>query len=274
MLPLLCPWRCGKARHCRGGPSSGPDTGSGLVPLVAASVDTRQPTNGPGPWLAPHRAQKGALMATRIHADAEVPPPAVIVAGGVVQITVLVDSDPEVVRIVSEADDPEGTVHALLRIGAQAARIASTDLDTELVERRFASMVNGFDVTVSKAVAGITGATEQLLDEDSGSLPKVIAGMRQELEVLLGETFNADSKTSVIAKVELAVTDVVQQIVAHVRSTLSLDQPDSPLARTKRELTDVVRQEVGAVAKEMRDVGLALATKAAAAAVADKLTAK
>jgi hypothetical protein len=165
-------------------------------------------------------------------------------------------------------------VHALLRIGAQAARIASTDLDTELVERRFASMVNGFDVTVSKAVAGITGATEQLLDEDSGSLPKVIAGMRQELEVLLGETFNADSKTSVIAKVELAVTDVVQQIVAQVRSTLSLDQPDSPLARTKRELTDVVRHEVGAVAKEMRDVSLTLATKAAAAVVADKLTAK
>jgi hypothetical protein len=192
----------------------------------------------------------------------------------VVQITNFVDSDPEVVRITGEADDAEAAAHALLRIGAQAARIASTDLDTEVVERRFAGMVHGFDATVSKAVAGITGAAEQFFDEDSGTLPRVIAGMTRDLEVLLGDTFNADSKTSVIAKVEQAMTEAAHQVVAQVRSTFNLDQPDSPLARTKRELAEVVRNEVGAVAKEVRDVGLALAAKAAVAEVGGRLTAK
>lgn len=213
-------------------------------------------------------------MAARIHPAVEEPPATVVVAGGVVQILKLVDSDPEVVRIVGEAEGAEAAVHALLRIGAHAARIASTDLDTELVERRFTGMVHGFDATVSKAVAGITGVTEQLLDEESGTLPKVIAGLRSELEGLLGDTFDPDSKTSVIAKVELAMTEVAQQLVAQVRTTLSLDSPDSPLARTRAELTEVVRHEVGALAKEVREVSLALATRSATAAVVDKLTAK
>lgn len=188
--------------------------------------------------------------------------------------TDFVESDPDVVRVIGDADDQEAAAHALLRIGGQAARIASTDLDTELVERRFAGMAHAFETTVAKAASGIADATERLLDEETGSLPKVIAGVKDDLGTLLGDTFDSDSKTSVIAKIEQILNEGAQQLGANVRATFNLDQPDSPLSRTKRDLVEVVKDEVGVVVREVRDIAVAIAAKSAAADLADKLTAK
>lgn len=185
-----------------------------------------------------------------------------------------IESDPDVVRVIGDAEDQEAAAHALLRIGGQAARIASTDLDTELVERRFAGMAQAFETTVAKAASGIADATERLLDEETGSLPKVIAGVKEDLGALLGETFDSDSKSSVIAKIEQILNEGALRLGASVRATFNLDQPESPLSRTKRDLVEVVRDEVGVVVKEVRDIAVAIAAKSAAADVAEKLTTK
>jgi hypothetical protein len=211
-------------------------------------------------------------VATDLHPA--LPEPSVVLSGGIVQFNDFVESDPDVVRVIESADEPEAAAHALLRIGAQAVRIASTDLDTELVERRFGGMAQVFDTTVSRAVSGIAEATGQLLDEETGTLPKVIEGIKVDLEALLGDTFDADSKTSVIAKIERVLTEGAEQLAVKVRATFNLDQPDSPLARTKRELVEVVKDEIGVVVKEVRDIAVAVAGKAAAAEMVDKLTAK
>lgn len=98
--------------------------------------------------------------------------------------------------------------------------------------------------------------------------------LRTELEQLLGDTFDADSKTSVIAKIEAVVTDNANQMARNVKATFDLDEPASPLARTKKELTEVVKGEVAVLAQGVREIAAALAVKEATAAVANKLTAK
>lgn len=200
--------------------------------------------------------------------------PAVIVVDGIVRIVEMTETDPEVVRVVSEAEDPEAAAHILLRIGAQAARVAAVDLSSELVEHRFSVLAGTFDATVSQAVAAISETTEGLLDQETGALPQVMGELRSDLAQILGDTFDPDSKTSAIARIEAAVITSAEQLVRGVRTTFSLDQPDSPLARTKTELVEVVKEEARAVLDEVRCIGQNLATQSAVATVAAKLTSK
>ena len=202
------------------------------------------------------------------------PGPTVFAEGGVVRFVDFVETDPDAVRVMGDAENPEAAAHALLRIGAQAVGIASTDLDTDLVDRRFNVMTTTFGTTLDGMMAELTAATEKLLDEETGTLPTVIGSVTDQLSAILGEAFDADSKSSVIAKIERLLTVGADQIGAKVRATFNLDEPGSPLARTKRELAEVVKGEVGNVQKEVRDIALALAGKAAAAAAADKTTGK
>jgi hypothetical protein len=206
--------------------------------------------------------------------DSITPDPTVVVDGEVAHFVDFVESDPDVVQIIAEADDPEAAAHAMLRIGGQSVRIASTDLDTELVERRVAGMVNNFDKGVESAVNRLSDTANQLLDEETGTFPKVITGLRDYLERLLRDTFDADSKSSVIAKIEDVLTNNTLGLAKTVKSTFDVDEPASPLARTKRELVEVVKDEVGIVVREVRDIATAIATNAAVDSVARKLTSK
>jgi hypothetical protein len=213
-------------------------------------------------------------ITTQIHSANIHPESTVIVDGGVVRFIDFIESDPDVLQIILEAVDPEAAAHSVLGIGAQSVRIASTNLDTELVERRFAGLANAFDKAIEDAVNRLADNANELLDEETGVFPKVITGVRDDLEQLLGETFDADSKSSVIAKIENVQTDSAQRLARTVKSTFDLDEPASPLARTKRELVEVVKDEVGIVVQEVRSIATAMATNAAADTVARKLSTK
>lgn len=202
------------------------------------------------------------------------PDPAVVVEGGVLFIDGFAKSEPEVVEIVAEADDPVAAVHSLLEIGSRSVRFASTSLDGELIERRFTSMADQFARNVETAVTRVTDTTSELLDEETGALPKVIAGVRKELESLLGDTFDEDSKTSVIAKIEAAVVDVNARLFKTVTAKFDLDDPSSPLARTERELREALREEASRLMQEVSLLRESVASGNAAAAVARKLTSK
>jgi hypothetical protein len=179
-----------------------------------------------------------------------------------------------VVQIIMDADDPEGAAHTLLRIGAHSVRIASTDLSTELVERRFTRMADLIDRSVEAAVNRLADTTNHLLDEETGTFPKVVAEVTGELEQLLSDAFDEDSKSSVIAKIENVLTDNAVGLAKTVKSTFDLDEPASPLARTKREVVEVVKDEVGNVMHEVREIATAIATNTATERIASKLTSK
>jgi hypothetical protein len=149
--------------------------------------------------------------------------PSVTIADGAVHIADLVETDPAVVETLTGADDPDSGVHTLLRIGAHSVRLASAELDTQLVERRFDALAGTFDTTVTKAVSSIAEVTGELLDEEHGTLPTTLGHLRTEMSQLLGETFDPDSKSSVIAKMETVLADASDQMARNIRATFSLD---------------------------------------------------
>ncbi|MET0276498.1 MAG: hypothetical protein ABW211_06605 [Acidimicrobiia bacterium] len=171
----------------------------------------------------------------------------VLVADGVVYVRELEEHDDEVARIVGEADDPVAAASSCLRIGARALRAAHVSVDVDVIERSFAELEHRFETRVNTAVDEIARSTAELLDEDDGALTGTLGTFRGELVGLLGDTFDADSKTSVLAKIEDLVLGTMKGLI-----TPEID--DSPIGRLRKELVDTVQREVSDVAEEVRRV--------------------
>jgi hypothetical protein len=127
----------------------------------------------------------------------------------------LVETDPEVLRVVRDAASRDGDVadatRQCLRVGARAVLAANVSVETHIVEKRFDAMTDRFDEQVEAAVTRISDAAESLLDEQDGALPQALAAHRSELDQLLGDTFDPDSKRSVISLFEAVLVDAHQQ---------------------------------------------------------------
>jgi hypothetical protein len=171
----------------------------------------------------------------------------VLVSEGVVYVRELDEADSEVVRVVGEADDPALAVSQCLRVGARALRAAHVSVDVDVIERSFAELESRFETRVTAAVDEIARSTTDLLSEDGGALPAALGTFSNELETLLGDTFDPDSKSSVLASIEALVGSTVKQLIAS-------ESPDSPMGRLKADLVDTVQREVGDVADEVRRV--------------------
>lgn len=171
----------------------------------------------------------------------------VLVADGVVYVRELDESDDEVVRIVAESDDPVAAVSHCLRVGARALRAAHVSVDVDVIERSFGELEARFGARVSDAVDEIARASSGLLDAEDGALTGTLASFHGELEQLLGDTFDADSKSSVLANIE-------QLVLATMKGLITPEIADSPIGRLKAELVDTVQREVGEIAEEVRRV--------------------
>jgi hypothetical protein len=171
----------------------------------------------------------------------------VLVADGVVYVRELDESDDEVVRIVAESDDPVVAVSQCLRVGARALRAAHVSVDVDVIERSFSELDARFEARVSAAVDEIARTSAGLLDEEGGALTGTLASFHTELEQLLGDTFDADSKSSVLATIE-------QLVLGTMKGLITPEIADSPIGRLKAELVETVQREVGDIAEEVRRV--------------------
>ena len=171
----------------------------------------------------------------------------VLVSDGVVYIRELDEADDEVVRLVGAADDPAAVVSQCLRVGARALRAAHVSVDVDVIERSFQELEARFETKVTAAVDEIARTTTDLLDEDTGALTGALGTFRTDLESILGDTFDPDSRSSVLAKIE-------ELVGASVKSLIMSETPDSPMGRLKADLVETVQREVGDVAEEVRRV--------------------
>lgn len=219
---------------------------------------SHQGTRGPAP-IAP--IYRGASHGRNTPPGA----PRLVVLDSEVRFTDFVETDPNVHRVLVDAEDPEDVAHTILRVGAQATLVARTDLEAQVVERRFDEMARAFDASLSSAVSQFTDLSSKLLDEKEGTLPRILVDLRNGLETALEDTFDEDSKSSAIAKIDLALDGVAQRIDRSVRSTLDPDAPDSGLAKTKSEILDTLKEQVRDLRKELHEVSLAVATTKARA---------
>ena len=187
----------------------------------------------------------------------------ITVFDGEVRIDDFVETDPNVFRVLVEADEPEEVVHTILRVGAQAALVAQTDLEAQVVERRFDGMARAFDSSLESAVARITDVSSKLLDEEQGALPRIFADVKTGIAAILEETFDEDSKSSAIAKMDTVLEAAVQRLDHNVRAAFDQDAPDSALAKTKKEILETVKEQARDLRKELQEVALAVAASKA-----------
>jgi hypothetical protein len=200
--------------------------------------------------------------------------PEVTVIDGTLVVHELEERDPEVVGLIDEADDAVEATRQCLRIGVRAVRVARVSVDSDLVEKRFEAMESRLTVKVDEAVAGITGAAHDLLDEDGGALVAALAGHEQQIEEILGATFDPDSKKSVIALVEQVLAEAHEHHTKAIQRLVSADGDDSPLAKIKHEIIAHVKAHLGELRSDIREVSEKIAVAEAVAPIIDLTTGK
>ena len=197
----------------------------------------------------------------------------VYVIDGTLYISDLAESDPAVVRFVCEADDPVEGTQLCLRVGALALTAVNATVDTHIVEKRFDAMSTQFDDCVEQAVGRIAETADALLDGDEGSLSVAFTQHRAQLETLLGDTFDPDSKRSVVAVFEKLFAEAREQQIAAMRKLVSTDD-DAPLAQLVRSIERTVAEGVGDVRKDFQDLAEKVAVREAIAPVIELTTGK
>ena len=128
-------------------------------------------------------------MATKLQLSEPMP---VVVLDGAVHFSDFIETDPRVLSVLVDAENPEAVAHTILQVGAQCILIAQTDLDAQVIERRFEGMVRRVDATFE--------------------------GVVTRIEKLLDETYDEDSKSSAIAKFDGVVEGGVQSLDRGIRS--------------------------------------------------------
>lgn len=192
---------------------------------------------------------------------------AVEVTRDAVVLRFVVEHDPEVRRVVGEAADPLEAAHQCLRVGARAVRAANVSLDAAVVERQFEQLAGRFEQQVAQAVAQIGAVATGLLDDDDGALTTVLARHRAEIESLLGDTFDPESRAGALALIEGVVTEAVAEY-------LNADDENSPLGRATREIRRTVHERVNDVVQQVQGVLERLAATAATAEALERSTHK
>src|SRR5205807_597051 len=149
----------------------------------------------------------------------------------------------DVAESLANADDPAAAVHVRLDLGDKVLRVATTTVDTEVVKSEFEKMTATLTTVTGETIDKITEAAETLLDDESGTLPVALSGFREELEDLLGNVFDEDSKSSVIAKLEDVHRRAAEAQLDQFKRLINPDAPDSPLGAWRRDIVRAVNEK-------------------------------
>lgn len=164
------------------------------------------------------------------------------------------ETDPDVVAHVREAEDVEEAVHRCLAMGARALRLAAATLDTELVEHRFAELTSTLDRSVAELAQRVDDSARGLLDEEDGELASALRTWLADVEQKLGATFDENSKTSALAKLETVLKKAREDQVFAVRRLLDPDNDESPLSAWQRDIVREIKERGQATEKALGEL--------------------
>jgi hypothetical protein len=184
------------------------------------------------------------------------------------------ERDPEVVNLVAAAEDAESAVHRCLQTGARALGLAQVSLDASIVEHAFDGMSQQIGGQLDEAVKQIVGVTDALFDEDDGGVTQSLNGWREDVAKLLGETFDPESKRSVLAKLEGVLDEARERQVEAIRRVVDPDREDSPLGRHRTEIVKVVREGQQSLEKAIQEISEKIAVERAQAELIEKTAGK
>ena len=198
----------------------------------------------------------------------------VTITGSVLRLDGFEERDPEVVNFVAAADDEESAVHRVFQTGARALALAQTTIDANLVQAQFDGMTHQFDGTLGQTVEAVSKLTENLLDEETGELTRALQQFRRQLDDLLGETFDEDSKKSALGKLDRILDEASKRQVDAIKRVVDPDDPESPLGRHRQEIVKAVKDVGESLAKAVTDVSEKIAVTRVQAEMAEKSAGK
>lgn len=176
----------------------------------------------------------------------------IVLHGDAVYIDGFAVTDPDVVAAVREAADPVAVVHERLTLGARVMRLAEARVDGDIIRDEVDRLTERFAGTVTQAVDSIARTSTALLDADDGQLTAALTEFRNEVEKLLGDAFDADSRSSILSRIEAVHAKVGEDQLRMFRRLLNPETEDSPLYTWRTEIIEQVRQQVSGVAAEVR----------------------
>jgi len=185
--------------------------------------------------------------------------PAARIEGDTLVLDGFTERDAQVVQLVGAADDPDGTVHDILVVGTRALVAAQATTDVAVVEKAFGDMTSTFSRGLDSFTTELDEKTRALLDGEDGALPRSFEEFRRELEQLLDGTFDEDSKSSALAKLEGVMRRAAAEQLKAVRGLIDPDNEESPLGRYRTEIVKSVRDETAKVHKAVQELATTLA---------------
>lgn len=171
------------------------------------------------------------------------------------------EADAHVVALAKETENIDMLVHDLLAVGGRAMRAAQTTTDVAIVEKAFDDMTSTFARGLDEFGEDLEKKTTELLDEKTGALPRSLQEFKTGLEGLLGDTFDPDSKQSVIAVFEQVMRKSGLDQVKAVRSLIDPDNEESPLGRYRSEIVKSVEKETAKLQKAVEELKTQLAVE-------------
>lgn len=184
------------------------------------------------------------------------------------------ERDPHVVSLAKEAESIEALAHDCLAIGARAMTAAQATTDVAVVEKAFGDMATSFTSGLEQFSEELDTKTKELLDGEDGALPRSFEEFKAEVEELLGDTFDPNSKRSVIATMEDVLRKSAIEQLRAMRSLIDPDSDESPLGRYRNEIVKSVEKETAKLQKVLEELRKELAVDDAKAEMFELTTKK
>lgn len=194
--------------------------------------------------------------------------PSIRVDDGNLYISNFTETDAAVVHVIGEAEDRAAALHRILALGAHVSQVTTETASKLDLSNTIERLTSSVEETVDRAVEGIAETAKGLLDGENGQLPRTLADFRGQFEAMLGESFNPDSKKSLISKFELVTQAAAEEQTRRLNRALDPHAPDSLVGRLRDDLTRTVKEETAGLAARVADVREVITSAAAASAAA------
>lgn len=155
----------------------------------------------------------------------------VAVVDGSVVVKNLVESAPEVVRIVQDAIEPSAAVHECLRAGARSLAVVRSGLDMAALDRTAAQVEQQIRAAHEDFSREIARTTENLLGDGEAALPASLMAWRAEVTATLDAAMDPNRRDSLLARVDACVGRVLNEQQVTLQRLLNPDAEGSPVAR-------------------------------------------
>ena len=200
--------------------------------------------------------------------------PHVYVADGVVHVNDLASADPDLLRLVVAADDPEAVVQRSLSTGARALIVARVSVDTAVVESSFAALEAQLRALLDDTTMRVTGTTADVIDHPEHGISATLGSWKADIAALLEQTFDPRYRDSAFGKLDTVLRDASERQLSATRRLLNPDADDSPLSRLLSGVRDQVATVLDAVARLAEQIAADKASSAATAIALERSAVK